>query len=70
MRTGYHFVDLENDDESATPNGNGADKTADDKPLAFCDIASWAEYEPPDWTYRSRRPASALWMTQAKSFGK
>src|SRR4051812_23359934 len=24
----------------------------------------------PDWTYRSRRPASALWMTQARSFAK
>src|SRR5450756_1819411 len=23
-----------------------------------------------DWTYRSRRPASALWMTQARSCGK
>src|SRR5258708_15184024 len=23
-----------------------------------------------DWTYRSRRPASALWMTQAESCGK
>src|SRR5262249_1325169 len=23
-----------------------------------------------DWTYRSRRRASALWMTQARSFGK
>src|SRR6267142_4109536 len=23
-----------------------------------------------DWTYRSRRPASALWMTRAESCGK
>ena len=23
-----------------------------------------------DWTFRSRRPASALWMTRARSFGK
>src|SRR5260221_10282086 len=23
-----------------------------------------------DWTFRSRRRASALWMTQARSFGK
>src|SRR6185369_10094294 len=22
----------------------------------------------PDWTYRSRRPTSALWMTRARSF--
>src|ERR1700722_13206110 len=56
--TGFRFIDVDDDDESDAPKGNGADKTADDKPLAFCNIASWAEHEPParEWAVLDRFP--------------